>query len=275
MGIAKTTEEMAERLSKPFPQGDLEYRIGEMRKDGTSATVFVYITARALRERLNEVCGPFNWQTHIYVPQPGTYICELSIRDPETKEWITKTDGADGSNMEAVKGGLSDAQKRAGYSWGIGEYLYEADRVWMPVVTMENATPTQKISPDWKYFQSKAGAGYFRIPSTKQLGLAQKVENQEEKGQADSKKAEDKKPEAGKKEDNQMKYPLWNGKPIKNNGELLMALTTEKGVDNKELISAAKQKIRDGMPLQGIIDDLDKMIMDKAYIKTGAVLRQN
>ena len=49
-------------------------------------------------------------------------ICELSINIDGT--WITKSDGADDSNIEGAKGGISDALKRAAVLFGIGRYLY-------------------------------------------------------------------------------------------------------------------------------------------------------
>ena len=35
--------------------------------------------------------------------------------------------------MEATKGGLSDAMKRAAYQWGIGRYLYDLPDVWVEI----------------------------------------------------------------------------------------------------------------------------------------------
>jgi len=44
----------------------------------------------------------------------------------------TKWDGAENTDFEAIKGGLSDAFKRAGYKWGIGRYLYRLESAWVP-----------------------------------------------------------------------------------------------------------------------------------------------
>ena len=60
-------------------------------------------------------------------------LCGLSIKDPETGEWVRKWDGADNTNFESTKGGLSDSMKRAAYQWGIGRYLYNLDSVWVPI----------------------------------------------------------------------------------------------------------------------------------------------
>ena len=54
-------------------------------------------------------------------------ICGISIWCKQTSQWVTKWDGSDNSQIEAVKGGLSGAMKRAGSQWGIGRYLYKLD----------------------------------------------------------------------------------------------------------------------------------------------------
>jgi len=38
--------------------------------------------------------------------------------------WVTKSDGAEDSTIEAVKGAYSDSFKRACVKWGIARYLY-------------------------------------------------------------------------------------------------------------------------------------------------------
>ena len=49
-------------------------------------------------------------------------VCRLSCNVKGTV--ITKSDGADDSNIEGAKGGISDSLKRAAVQWGIGRYLY-------------------------------------------------------------------------------------------------------------------------------------------------------
>src|SRR5690606_38042070 len=48
-------------------------------------------------------------------------------------EWVTKWDGAENTEKEAVKGGLSGAMKRAAVQWGIGRYLYQLEEGWANV----------------------------------------------------------------------------------------------------------------------------------------------
>jgi hypothetical protein len=49
-------------------------------------------------------------------------ICALSVWIGEA--WITKSDGADDSNIEGAKGGISDSLKRAAVLVGVARYLY-------------------------------------------------------------------------------------------------------------------------------------------------------
>lgn len=63
----------------------------------------------------------------------GSQLCALSIYDESRKEWVTKTDGAENSDIEPVKGGLSDSFKRAAVQWGIGRYLYSMGALWVDV----------------------------------------------------------------------------------------------------------------------------------------------
>ena len=112
-------------LGAPFPALDIEWRIqrsGE-KNDKIWAMVLAYVTNRAIMERLDTVIGPENWCNHFKDGPQGGLLCGLSlwIRDG----WVTKWDGADNTQVEAVKGGLSGSMKRAGVQWNIGRYLYK------------------------------------------------------------------------------------------------------------------------------------------------------
>ncbi len=121
------------KLDEPFDDSEIEWRIqqaGENNK-GPWAKCLAYVTNRAIMRRLDDVVGKENWQNS-YVPGPnGGVVCRLSIRI--NNEWITKEDGAENTDIESVKGGLSDAMKRSAYQWGIGRYLYYLDEGWANV----------------------------------------------------------------------------------------------------------------------------------------------
>jgi len=103
-------------LKRPFPVARLKWRRGQ----GGSGEL-VYITARDVMDRLDEVFGPVGWQTR-YEFIGGRMICNLSCNIGG--EWVTKADGADDTNIEAAKGGISDSLKRAAVLWGIFRYGY-------------------------------------------------------------------------------------------------------------------------------------------------------
>jgi hypothetical protein len=102
-------------LKRPFPESKIRWR-----KGGGGAELS-YITARDVMDRFDDTVGIANWQTK-YQWIGDRMICELSVKIDG--EWITKSDGADDSNIEGAKGGISDALKRAAVLFGIGRYLY-------------------------------------------------------------------------------------------------------------------------------------------------------
>jgi hypothetical protein len=120
------------RLSDPFAPDDIEWRIGQSGKKGDRpwATVLAYITNRAIQNRLDEVCGPARWRNLFERQQIGetvAVLCGISIwcSVGDEAQWVTKWDGAEETDIESVKGGLSSAMKRAAVQWGIGRYLYD------------------------------------------------------------------------------------------------------------------------------------------------------
>jgi len=114
-------------LSEPFPEQDIEWRVQDCgEKNGKIwARVLAYVTNRAIMERLDDVVGIESWKNE-YLPGPsGGVVCGISIKIGD--EWVTKWDGAENSNIEGVKGGLSNSMKRAAVQWGIGRYLYKLE----------------------------------------------------------------------------------------------------------------------------------------------------
>lgn len=121
-----------ERLSAPFDPAVISWRPGSTNKDKTKAKALAYLDARDVMRRLDEVCGPANWGNR-YIPMPnGTTCCEIKIR--VNGEWLEpKSNGAGNTDIEAEKGGYSDAFKRAAVLWGIGRYLYDIDSPWVRI----------------------------------------------------------------------------------------------------------------------------------------------
>jgi len=124
-----------DKLKAPFPPDQVSWRIGRKSKDGKKALPLAYLDARDVMDRLDDVCGPAGWQCK-YSHANGKTVCDIGIRCGQgqiglrtgtdySAEWIWKADGAGDSDIEAEKGALSDAFKRAAVRWGIGRYLYD------------------------------------------------------------------------------------------------------------------------------------------------------
>lgn len=118
-------------LKEPFPEKDIEWRIQSSGiKNGKAwAMVLAYVTNRAIMDRLDDVCGPENWQNE-YQPGPtGGMMCGISIKI--NGEWVRKWDGSENTQVEAIKGGFSGSMKRAAVQWGPGRYLYNLDATFV------------------------------------------------------------------------------------------------------------------------------------------------
>ena len=85
-----------------------------------------YVTARAIQTRLDAVVGAQNWkpvfrQWHTVTDRDGnplpSQLCTIQIFDDDRHEWLEKTDGAENTDYEPVKGGL-DVYKRQGQYTG-------------------------------------------------------------------------------------------------------------------------------------------------------------
>lgn len=120
------------RLSDFFNPDEIEVRVGATNKDKTKGIALFYITNRAIQNRLDEVCGKGNWRNDFAAWKDKAQLCGISIL--VDGQWVTKWDGAEDTQTEPVKGGLSGAMKRAGAQWGIGRYLYDIPNTWHEIV---------------------------------------------------------------------------------------------------------------------------------------------
>jgi len=132
-------------LKDPFPESDIEWRVGSVSKDGKKGTALAYLTNRAIMDRLDSAVGPELWKND-FREWKGGQLCGISIFI--NNEWITKWDGADDSKIEPTKGGLSDAMKRAAVQWGIGRYLYDLDTSWVALDEWKHIITVPSL-PKW------------------------------------------------------------------------------------------------------------------------------
>jgi len=131
-------------LSAPFDPADIEWRI--QRADAKAAKpwaqVLAYVTNRAIQDRLDNVIGPNKWRNEFTNAPDGGVMCGIGIKFGD--EWVTKYDAAENTAIEAVKGGMSNAMKRAAVQWGIGRYLYNLEATFVPLVAIKPAAAHQR-----------------------------------------------------------------------------------------------------------------------------------
>lgn len=161
-----------QELKKPFATSDVSWRIGQAGKNGERvwAKVLAYLDNRAIMDRLDEVCGPENWRNEYAKGPEGGVLCCIYIKIDG--EWVGKWDGADNTDVEATKGGLSDSMKRAAVQWGIGRYLYDLGETWAQIV--------EQKTPGAIYAKSKEATFYWLPPT----GVLPAAKQEQPKAQA-------------------------------------------------------------------------------------------
>ena len=158
--------DIMDRLQAPFAEADYEWRVQSEVSKGAKVRVLCYVTARAIQDRLDNTVGPFGWRVAYRAGPDGGVVCELSIRDPDTKEWVSKEDGAENTDIAAVKGGISGAMKRAGVAWGIGRLLYGLTG---------SCVPLQDRGEHYHKRKADGVARYWNAPRLPQWAVAGKV----------------------------------------------------------------------------------------------------
>lgn len=142
----------------PFSPEDIEWRVGQSNRDETKAMVLAYIDSRAVQHRLDEVFGPAGWSTTMHDTAKGM-LCTLTVTLPDGSV-VSRTDGADYTDVEPTKGGISSALKRAFAQLGGGRYLYELPDFWVDLVR-ERGNGLQYAGRT----KDKSATLYFRPPT--------------------------------------------------------------------------------------------------------------
>lgn len=168
--------ELMENLQRPFEGRDIEWRVGScgQKKDGGFwAKALAYVTNRAIMSRLDDLLGVDGWKNEFRewnVGESHGVLCGLSLKIGG--EWITKWDGAENTDFEPVKGGLSSSMKRTAVQWGIGRYLYNLDETWVEC-------SASKGQGNWNYAKTPkvngadGAAFYWKTPTLPAWALPQ------------------------------------------------------------------------------------------------------
>lgn len=110
---------------------DIEVRVGNKIKDTDNISLLLYQDSRCTARNLNKQFGAFGWQIDYKVVGDQIYGT-LSIWDEDKKQWVSKSDTGDKSNISEDKGQSSDILKRCAVRWGFGTELYTAPKIVVP-----------------------------------------------------------------------------------------------------------------------------------------------
>lgn len=135
------------KLSEPLTVEQIDFRVQSINKGGY-ATILAYKDARVDMQRLDEVCGPLNWErTHTR----DNKNCTIRVWDDHKKIWVSKEDTGVESNTEKEKGLASDSFKRAGFNWGIGRELYDYPLIQVKLENKEVTEKNGKFYASWHF----------------------------------------------------------------------------------------------------------------------------
>lgn len=144
MKITTKYEEILERLNALFPVDQVKSFPMSVTKDKLKGMAAFYIDARAVQRRLDETCI---WKNEFKEGPQGGVLGGISVlieTGEGCREWVTRWDAADNSDIEATKGGISGAMRRAAVNWGVGRYLYNVPGQWLE---MQEGGKRFKVAP--------------------------------------------------------------------------------------------------------------------------------
>lgn len=146
--ITDAHKALLKQLKNPFPAKFVKWRVGATNADKTKGIALAYIDSREVMKRFDEVCGIAGWRDRLAEVKDG-FIAEIDVKIDG--EWITRANAAGNTNVEPIKGGASDALKRAAATWGVGRYLYYLPNVWVAIKPQGKSYVLAEVPelPDW------------------------------------------------------------------------------------------------------------------------------
>lgn len=132
---------------------EIECRVAQVSAKGCS--LLLYKTARTDATILTEMYGE-NWQNDFKVID-GKMYGGVGIWNKELQQWVWRWDCGTESNTEAEKGQASDAFKRAGFKFLIGQELYKAPFIFVQCETVKNGMRYELVNKYVKYQVKEIG----------------------------------------------------------------------------------------------------------------------
>jgi len=160
-------DDKLKKLQEPFMEQDIEWRVQQsgITKGKPWAMVIPYITNRAIQKRLDEVFTVLGWENTYEQTRPTIttkkkvdrtvygWKCGITIFDGVRS--ITKWDGAEETDIEPLKGGMSNSMKRAAVQFGIGRYLYQLESVFAICVVVNSRRDCNDDYPNFDSVKDK------------------------------------------------------------------------------------------------------------------------
>lgn len=149
--VSEATEidRLMKALSDPFDPSEVKFK--PARVSGNRAMALIYVDARVVQDRLDEVLGVAGWQDDYEVLADNSVVCRLRLRLAD--EWVTKVDVGGPSEQpdggDRMKAAFSDALKRAAVKFGVGRYLYRLPAQWCDYDPQKKMLLKVPVLPDW------------------------------------------------------------------------------------------------------------------------------
>jgi hypothetical protein len=157
--------EMLKALSAPFAPEEIHWKAQAVK--GDRALAVGYIDARAVMDRLDEVCG-LNWCDDYDVLPGGGVVCRLQVTIEGRT--IVKTDVGSPSEQpddgDKLKAAFSDGLKRAAVKLGIGRYLYRLPKQWVDYDAQRKSLKWPPKLPNWALPATTSSGSTARVSET-------------------------------------------------------------------------------------------------------------
>ncbi len=126
-------EDIKEQLKAPFALEDIDFLPkGKIEKEGkTLCMAFPYADPRVYQDRLNELAyGEWSTPAPVVIAAGNKLLCYVTV----ILFGVPHTDVGEATNNEENTGTEAFAQafKRACSQFGLGRYLYDLDKEWVP-----------------------------------------------------------------------------------------------------------------------------------------------
>lgn len=168
MTQAEEWKEIFKLLQAPFQDDEIEWRPQSaiQRQEGHQLLVLPYVQGQTIQKRLDDILGVYWKDDYESITVKGKEAIRGYLSIKVGDEWITRTDAAELSDIESVKGGHTNAFKRAAVKFGIGRFLHNVEPKWVRLSPKRLSASDIYVSGKFKINQKDSFLkGYIQKPS--------------------------------------------------------------------------------------------------------------